>query len=138
MKRNSVLLTIAAFALVWSGLNAAGQQSQEQASRPGQPARAAQPQSDPSAVTKAQFERWMTELSNWGRWGKDDERGALNLITAEKRKQASALAKTGTAVSLSRPMMRGNAATTQSRAVNQSGRLMNRFLAEPSPLKDGN
>jgi hypothetical protein len=24
-------------------------------------------------VTKAQVERWMTELSNWGRWGKDDQ-----------------------------------------------------------------
>ena len=32
-------------------------------------------------VTQAEFERWQTELSNWGRWGKDDEIGALNLIT---------------------------------------------------------
>ena len=34
-------------------------------------------------MTKADVDRWMTELSNWGRWGKDDERGALNLITPE-------------------------------------------------------
>jgi len=31
-------------------------------------------------VTKAEYERWQTELSNWGRWGKDDELGTLNLI----------------------------------------------------------
>ena len=32
--------------------------------------------------TKADFERWMKQLSNWGRWGKDDQRGTVNLITA--------------------------------------------------------
>ena len=26
---------------------------------------------------------YMQTLSNWGRWGKDDELGALNLITDE-------------------------------------------------------
>jgi kynurenine formamidase len=56
-------------------------------------------------VTKAQFERWMTELSNWGRWGKDDQLGALNLITPEKRRQAMALAKTGAVVSLERTIV---------------------------------
>ena len=53
-------------------------------------------------VTKAEVDRWMTEQSNWGRWGKDDQLGALNLVTAEKRRQAMALAKTGTVVSLER------------------------------------
>ena len=53
-------------------------------------------------VTQAQFDKWKTELSNWGRWGKDDERGTLNLITPEKRKQAAALVKDGFAVSLAR------------------------------------
>ena len=42
----------------------------------------------------------MKELSNWGRWGKDDQRGAANLITPAKRKQALALARTGETVSL--------------------------------------
>ena len=42
-------------------------------------------------LTKAGVDRWMTELSNWGRWGKDDKIGALNLITPTKRKQAAAL-----------------------------------------------
>ena len=53
-------------------------------------------------VTKSEADRWLTELSNWGRWGRDDQLGALNLITPEKRRQAMALAKTGTVVSLER------------------------------------
>lgn len=51
-------------------------------------------------VTKAEYERWQTELSNWGRWGKDDELGTLNLVTPAKRAQAAALVKDGIAVSL--------------------------------------
>ena len=33
-------------------------------------------------LTRADIEAYMKSLSNWGRWGKDDELGALNLITA--------------------------------------------------------
>src|SRR5499426_2646274 len=51
-------------------------------------------------VTKAEYERWQTELSNWGRWGKEDELGTLNLVTPAKRKQAAALVKDGISVSL--------------------------------------
>jgi kynurenine formamidase len=59
-------------------------------------------QAGPSShtVTMEQYERWKKELSNWGRWGKDDEIGALNLITPAKRKQAAALVKEGVSVSL--------------------------------------
>lgn len=53
-------------------------------------------------LTKADIDRWMTELSNWGRWGKDDQLGAINLITPAKRKQAAALVKEGVSVSLAR------------------------------------
>ena len=52
------------------------------------------------AVTEAEYERWKTELSNWGRWGEDDEIGALNLITPTKRLQAVALVEDGITVSL--------------------------------------
>jgi kynurenine formamidase len=51
-------------------------------------------------VSKQQIDAWKKDLSNWGRWGKDDERGALNLITPAKRKQAAALVKEGVTVSL--------------------------------------
>src|SRR3979411_496660 len=46
-------------------------------------------------VSEAQFEAWQTELSNWGRWGKDDELGTLNLVTPAKRRAALALVKEG-------------------------------------------
>ena len=48
------------------------------------------------------FDRMMTELSNWGRWGKDDQKGAVNLITPAKRKQALAVVKDGVSVSMAR------------------------------------
>ncbi len=32
-------------------------------------------------VTRSDVEAMMTSLSNWGRWGADDELGTLNLIT---------------------------------------------------------
>ncbi len=53
-------------------------------------------------LSKADVDRWMTELSNWGRWGKEDQLGAINLITPAKRKQALALVKEGVSVSLAR------------------------------------
>lgn len=38
--------------------------------------------------TQAEVENYFTRLNNWDRWGADDERGALNLITPEKRAAA--------------------------------------------------
>lgn len=61
-----------------------------------------QPGAARAPVTKDAVERWMKELSNWGRWGADDQLGSLNLVTQEKRRQAMALARTGTVVSLER------------------------------------
>ena len=52
-------------------------------------------------VNAAAIEEASRKLSNWGRWGKDDELGTLNLVTAAKRKQAAALVKDGVSVSLS-------------------------------------
>jgi len=44
------------------------------------------------------------KLSNWGRWGKDDQRGALNFITDKKRASAARLVQTGETVSLALPL----------------------------------
>jgi len=44
------------------------------------------------------------KISNWGRWGKEDERGALNFITDAKRAAAAKLVKTGQSVSLALPL----------------------------------
>jgi kynurenine formamidase len=62
-------------------------------------------QGDPGGeVLKAQYDTWMSELSNWGRWGDDDELGALNLITPAKRVAAAGLVETGRVVSMARTM----------------------------------
>ena len=45
---------------------------------------------------------YMTSLSNWGRWGPDDELGTLNLITPGKRAQAGRLVQEGISVTCSR------------------------------------
>jgi hypothetical protein len=53
-------------------------------------------------LDKATVDRWMKELSNWGRWGKADQLGTVNLITPAKRKQAIGLVREGHSVSLAR------------------------------------
>src|SRR5216684_256371 len=53
-------------------------------------------------LTKTDIDRWMTELSNWGRWGKADQAGTVNLITPAKRKAAAQLVREGFSVSLAR------------------------------------
>jgi kynurenine formamidase len=52
-------------------------------------------------TSEAEYDRWREELSNWGRWGPDDEMGALNLITPQKRLEAIGLVREGFMVSLS-------------------------------------
>ena len=53
-----------------------------------------------AGLTVEQVDRWMADLSNWGRWGKDDQRGTLNLITPAVAKEALELARDGVSVSL--------------------------------------
>jgi kynurenine formamidase len=55
----------------------------------------------PRNLTKEDVDRWMTELSNWGKWGKEDQAGTINLITPAKRKAAAALVREGVSVSMS-------------------------------------
>jgi kynurenine formamidase len=55
----------------------------------------------PLSVTPETIDRWMAELSNRGRWGAEDERGTLNLITPEVSARAAALVRSGVSVSLS-------------------------------------
>src|SRR6186713_1478945 len=53
-----------------------------------------------SPVNAEDFDRLFQQVKNWRRWGAEDQLGSVNLITAEKRKQALSLAKTGQTVSL--------------------------------------
>ena len=52
--------------------------------------------------TKEEVLAYLHEDRNWGRWGQDDQVGAVNMVTPEKRVAAARLVKTGRAVSLSR------------------------------------
>jgi kynurenine formamidase len=54
------------------------------------------------SATQETLASWFEALSNWGRWGPDDELGAINLITAKKRVQAASLVRSGMSISLAR------------------------------------
>lgn len=53
-------------------------------------------------VTRDDVIGYIRGRRNWERWGADDQRGAINLITPEKRVQAAGLVRSGRSVSLSR------------------------------------
>src|SRR5262245_26014703 len=55
-----------------------------------------------SLNTREDVENYLREHSNWGRWGTDDEKGAVNLITPEKVRQAAGLVRSGVTISMSR------------------------------------
>ncbi|HYM57878.1 MAG TPA: cyclase family protein [Solirubrobacteraceae bacterium] len=46
------------------------------------------------------LDEYIERYSNWGRWGRDDQRGATNYITAEKVRAAAGLVRTGQVISL--------------------------------------
>ncbi len=57
-----------------------------------------------SDLTEAQVKEFFTSLSNWGKWGPNDQLGALNYITPEKRARAIGLVQEGKTVSMSLPL----------------------------------
>jgi kynurenine formamidase len=59
---------------------------------------------DSVQVGAEQFAALFEELSAWGRWGEDDERGALNHLTPERVVAAARLVREGTTVSLAWPL----------------------------------
>lgn len=54
--------------------------------------------------TEDEVRGYFQSLSNWGRWGDDDQLGTLNLITPAKRLQAAALVREGAAYGCARPI----------------------------------
>jgi kynurenine formamidase len=55
-------------------------------------------------VTAAQFEALFDSVRSWGRWGADDELGALNRLTTNRVAAAARLVRSGVVVSLSLPI----------------------------------
>jgi kynurenine formamidase len=61
-------------------------------------------QAGPSKLSVEEFQALFDRCSNWGRWGPEDERGTLNLITPEQVKRAAGLVQEGITVSCSLPL----------------------------------
>ena len=72
----------------------------------------------------------MTEVSNWGRWGEDDQLGTLNTITAQKRIDAAGLVSEGESVSLALPL------NTVSDQVNQKPFVHESFIFGGAELEE--
>jgi kynurenine formamidase len=54
----------------------------------------------PEALGPERMQQIFDQVKNWGRWGKEDQRGALNFITPEKCARAAALIEDGESLSL--------------------------------------
>jgi kynurenine formamidase len=57
-------------------------------------------------MADAEIDAMIRRVSNWGRWGADDEIGTVNLITPEVRRRAAERVRTGEVVSLAIPFDR--------------------------------
>ncbi len=77
--------------------------------------------------TKDEVLAYLKEDRNWGRWGENDQVGAVNMVTNEKRLAAAQLVKTGRAVSLSREFPKTPAPNNPTPAQH----FMNRGVREP-------
>jgi kynurenine formamidase len=62
--------------------------------------------------SEAQVLEYLRTLSNWGRWGPDDDLGTINLITPAKRVAAARLVRDGVSVTCARPIATDIAADT--------------------------
>jgi kynurenine formamidase len=59
---------------------------------------------DHGVPTGPELDEMYETLKNWGRWGVDDQRGALNHLTAPRRAASAALVRSGESISLARDL----------------------------------
>lgn len=59
---------------------------------------------DRRPTTKEEYTDYMVRYNNWGRWGKDDQLGTLNHISAGGMQYAAGLVKQGRSVSCANPI----------------------------------
>jgi kynurenine formamidase len=57
----------------------------------------------PERIDATTVREWGRRYSNWGRWGREDQRGTLNFITPERVLAACALPRTGQVISCALP-----------------------------------
>ena len=70
------------------------------ATPPGPPVTSPGPAAARFPRNAEEFDQMFEKVKNWGRWGKDDQLGAANLITEAKRREAANLVKSGISVSM--------------------------------------
>jgi hypothetical protein len=78
---------------------------------------------EPRPFTRADFDELFASRKNWGRWGADDQRGAINLIDDRKRLAAASLVHTGRLVSMCRPFPKDVAANNPRPALHYLQRI---------------
>ena len=86
----------------------------QQPAAPAAPLRSPGPSAARYPKNAEEFDRMFNEVKNWGRWGKNDQLGAANLITETTRKKAFALAKEGIVVGLAHSPLKETAADNPS------------------------
>src|SRR6266508_587338 len=57
-----------------------------------------------ASLTRQDIDEIFERVKNWGRWGAEDERGALNFITPAVRQKAAATVQDGVTVSCALPL----------------------------------
>ena len=57
-------------------------------------------------TTAEEVQEILDSVSNWGRWGEDDELGTLNLITPRRRRQAASLVRAGVSISMAHDVIK--------------------------------
>jgi kynurenine formamidase len=70
-------------------------------------------------VTAAEFKALFQAVSNWGRWGEDDELGTLNELSADRIVAAASLVRTGETVTLGLPLNTKKSADNPEPAVHR-------------------
>ncbi len=85
----------------------------------------------PTMASDEDVDRVLPSLTNWGRWGKDDQLGTLNFITPQTRLRAATLIRTGEAIPLGREITLGK--TPNLRDVSYT---MKHYL-DPQPEESG-
>jgi kynurenine formamidase len=86
-------------------------------------------------VSAAQFAELFRGVSAWGRWGENDQRGALNYLEPSRVVEASRLVQEGTTVTLSLPMNTVAAADNPEPAVHYMTTIHDGAASAPGELQ---
>ena len=71
--------------------------------------------------TETEVKGYLRSLSNWGRWGAEDQLGTINLITPAKRIAAAGLVRDGVSLTCARPIATDITADTTLQPLRFSG-----------------